>query len=317
MSHIDKIHVKNSWFLIVNPHAGNTNFTKSWNCIQDLLKTKEIYFSFAFTQYTKHELILVDEAIKQGFRKFISVGGDGTLHHVVNGIMTQRYTKTSDIKLAVIPLGTGNDWIKTYNIPNSIEKSIDIIKKEHSYLQDIGRIQLTDNSIEYFNNVAGIGYDGYVVQKLKSLKKFGAISYLLAGLYGLFFYKKSIYKIHIEDHVIEEKCLMILFGICQFSGGGMQMTKESKSNDGLLDITIVKNFSFFDLITNLPKLYNGKIVDHKKVTNYKVQELKISTSSSDHPIIEADGELIGKTSLKIGIISEAIQFVIPSSSLKS
>ncbi len=303
--------VKNSWFLIVNPNAGNTKFLKSWDRVQDLLKTNEIHFSFSFTQYTKHELILVDEAIKQGFRKFISVGGDGTLHHVVNGIMTQRYTKTSDIKLSVIPLGTGNDWIKTYNIPNSIEEAIEIIKKEHVFLQDIGCIKTSNNSIEYFNNVAGIGYDGYVVHKLKSLKKLGSIAYLLSGLYGLFFYKKSSYRIHINDEILEEKCLMVLFGICQYSGGGMQMTKNPKSNDGLLDITIAKNFSFFDLIFNLPKLYNGKIVNHKKVATYKVSKLEIKDQNDNKSIIEADGELIGTGSLKISIIPKAIQFVIP------
>ena len=74
----------NSWFLIANPSAGNTNFKKSWICIQNLLETKKIKFSFAFTQYSKHELLIIDEAIKKGYRNFISVGGDGTLHHVVN-----------------------------------------------------------------------------------------------------------------------------------------------------------------------------------------------------------------------------------------
>jgi len=302
----------NSWFLIVNPTAGNTNFKKSWNRIQDLLKTKEIHFSFAFTQYTKHELILVDEAIKQGYRKFISVGGDGTLHHVVNGIMMQRYTNSSNIKLGVIPLGTGNDWIKTYNIPNSIEKSIEIIKKEHLFHQDIGCLELPNNHIEYFNNIAGVGYDGYVVKKLKSLKKFGGIAYLLSGLYGLFFYKKTSYEIYIQEEILNNKCLMILFGICQYSGGGMQMTQDPTPDDGLLDITIVKNFSFFDLIFNLPKLYNGKIVHHKKVATYKVNQLEIKSNHSSQSFIEADGEIIGIGSLKVSVIQKAIQFIIPS-----
>jgi diacylglycerol kinase family enzyme len=60
---------------------------------------------------------------KKGFRNIISIGGDGTLHHVVNGVMKQRYVKTSDITIAVIPLGTGNDWIKTYSIPKEYRKS--------------------------------------------------------------------------------------------------------------------------------------------------------------------------------------------------
>ena len=163
----------NSFFIVINPSSGNTNFKKSWETITHFLKLKKINFSYSFTEYRKHEVILVDKAIKQGYRNIISVGGDGTLHHVVNGIMKQRYIKTSKIKLGVIPLGTGNDWIKTYGIPLSIKKSINIIISNKTIYQDIGYINMLDNKIEYFNNLAGIGYDGYIVNKLTSLKKIG------------------------------------------------------------------------------------------------------------------------------------------------
>jgi len=305
--HFNKLHFTKSWFLIVNPSAGNTNFRKSWICIQSLLKTKEIFFSFVFTQYTKHELVLVDEAIKQGYRNFISVGGDGTLHHVVNGIMMQRYTKTSNIKLGVIPLGTGNDWIRTYKIPNSIEKAINVIINNTVIFQDIGCITLASGKKEYFNNLAGIGYDGYVVKNLKYLKKIGSIAFLLSGLYSLLSYRKKKYSITIGDETLKEECLMIIFGICKYSGGGLRVTKYPNPTDGLLDITIVKKFSFFNLLFNLPKLYNGNIVHHKKVDNYKVKELNII---NDNSIIEADGEIVGTGSLKVHIIPNAIQFLI-------
>lgn len=305
--HFNKLHFTKFWFLIVNPSAGNTNFRKSWICIQSLLKTKEIFFSFAFTQYTKHELVLVDEAIKQGYRNFISVGGDGTLHHVVNGIMMQRYTKTSNIKLGVIPLGTGNDWIRTYKIPNSIEKAINVIINNTVIFQDIGCITLASGKKEYFNNLAGIGYNGYVVKNLKYLKKIGSIAFLLSGLYSLLSYRKKKYSITIGDETLKEECLMIIFGICKYSGGGLRVTKYPNPTDGLLDITIVKKFSFFNLLFNLPKLYNGNIVHHKKVDNYKVKELNII---NDNSIIEADGEIVGTGSLKVHIIPNAIQFLI-------
>ena len=305
--HFNKLHFTKSWFLIVNPSAGNTNFRKSWICIQSLLKTKEIFFSFVFTQYTKHELVLVDEAIKQGYRNFISVGGDGTLHHVVNGIMMQRYTKTSNIKLGVIPLGTGNDWIRTYKIPNSIEKAINVIINNTVIFQDIGCITLASGKKEYFNNLAGIGYDGYVVKNLKYLKKIGSIAFLLSGLYSLLSYRKKKYSITIGDETLKEECLMIIFGICKYSGGGLRVTKYPNPTDGLLDITIVKKFSFFNLLFNLHKLYNGNIVHHKKVDNYKVKELNII---NDNSIIEADGEIVGTGSLKVHIIPNAIQFLI-------
>ena len=305
LNHCENI---NTWFLIVNPNAGNKNFKKSWNKIKYLLKLKNIQYSFAITQYTKHETILIKEVIKKGYRNIISVGGDGTLHHVINGIMTQRYIKTSEIKLGIIPLGTGNDWIKTYNIPNSIEKSIDIIKKNSTIFQDIGCITLQNGKKEYFNNLGGIGYDGYVVKNLNYLKKIGSLAFLLSGLYSLFSYKKNKYSISIKNKTIQEKCLMIIFGICKYSGGGLRITENPNPTDGLLDITIVKDISFFDVLINLPKLYNGTIVHHKKVDNYKVKDVKIINNYNS--IIEADGEIIGNDSLNVSIHDKAVQFFI-------
>ena len=307
MSYIDTTNT-NSWFIIANPTSGNRNFSKLWKEIQQLLKNKNLDYSFAFTQFSKHEITLVQNAIKIGFRNIISVGGDGTLHHVVNGIMTQRYVKTSDITISVIPLGTGNDWIKTYNIPTNIKEVIEIIYKKNIIAQDIGVLKSL-NTVTYFNNVAGLGYDGYVVSKLKSLKKFGSISYLIAGFYGMLFYKKSNFNIKINNKVIKTSCLMTVFGICKYSGGGMQFTEEINTSSGLLNVTIVKNFTLLDLIINLPKLYSGEIVNHKKVATYKTKEIEVSLKKTK-PFIQADGELIGVGNVSVTIIEKAIQFVI-------
>ena len=301
----------NSFFIVINPSSGNTNFKKSWETITHFLKLKKINFSYSFTEYRKHEVILVDKAIKQGYRNIISVGGDGTLHHVVNGIMKQRYIKPSKIKLGVIPLGTGNDWIKTYGIPLSIKKSINIIISNKTIYQDIGYINMLDNKIEYFNNLAGIGYDGYIVNKLTSLKKIGSIAFLISGLYGLFSYKKKKYEIKINNISLNKKCLMILVGLCKYSGGGLRVTKNPNPKDGLLDITLVKNFSFFELLFNIPKLYNGKIVNHKKVSTFKTKKIIVKNISNNNSFIEADGEIIGINNFNISIIPQAIQFIIP------
>jgi len=309
MSPIDKINT-NSWFIIANPTSGNRNFSKLWKEIRQLLNEKNLDYSFAFSQFSKHEIELVQKAIQQGFRNIISVGGDGTLHQVVNGIMLQRYVKSSDITIGVIPLGTGNDWIKTYGIPKDIKKAIDIIHKKQTILQDIGVLKQHHKTISYFNNVAGLGYDGYIVNTLKKLKKFGEIAYLLAGLYGMLCYKKSIFKILVNDKIIETNCLMTFFGICKFSGGGLQFTKEVAPSDGLLDITIAKNFTFFDLLFNLPKLYSGKIVHHPKIETYKTKEITVIPQNAT-PFIQADGELISTGEITVSIIKEAIQFVIP------
>jgi diacylglycerol kinase family enzyme len=225
--------------------------------------------------------------------------------------MLQRYVKTSDITIGVIPLGTGNDWIKTYNIPNDVEKAIEIIHHKKTILQDIGVIETENKSKTYFNNVAGLGYDGYIVHKLKTLKHFGSIAYLLSGLAGLFFYKKTVFKITFNNKSIETNCLMALIGICKFSGGGMQFTKDVNTTDGLFDITIAKNLNIFDLLVNIKKLYNGNIVHHKKVETYKTKLITVIPQTSK-PYIQADGELIGTGKVTLKIISKAVNFVIYS-----
>jgi YegS/Rv2252/BmrU family lipid kinase len=303
--------MSNPWFIIANPIAGNRKFSIQWKEIQQLLNNKNIDYSFAFTQFSKHEIELAQNAIQQGFRNIISIGGDGTLHHVVNGIMLQRYVKTSDITIGVIPLGTGNDWIKTYNIPNDVEKAIEIIHHKKTILQDIGVIETKNKSKTYFNNVAGLGYDGYIVHKLKTLKHFGSIAYLLSGLAGLLFYKKTIFKITFNNKTIKAKCLMTLVGICKFSGGGMQFTKDVNTADGLFDITIAKNLNIFDLLVNIKKLYDGNIVHHKKVETYKTKLITVIPQTSK-PFIQADGELIGTGKVTLKIISKAVNFVIYS-----
>ena len=304
--------MKTNWFLIMNPTSGNGKSKKNWRKISDELKKQHILFSFAFTEYSKHEEILVENAIKNGFTKIISVGGDGTLHHVVNGIMKQKLVETNTIQLAVIPIGTGNDWVKTYNIPTKIENSITIISKEKTILQDVGKLETENNIINYFTNVAGIGYDGYVVHKLKNLKRFGGIAYLLSGLAGLLLYKPVDFTIEINEKKFQEKCLMVIFGNCKFSGGGMQFTKDVNPSDGLLDITIAKNLTLLDMVLNLLKLYNGKIVHHKKVETYKTNTLKvIPTSTVENPFIQADGELINTGSVSVSIIEKAILFIVP------
>lgn len=298
------------WFLIVNKNAGNGNFDKLFTQIKTSLQAHNINYEFALTEYSKHEIVLVHKAIAEGFRNIISVGGDGTLHHVVNGIMTQKHCATTDITVGVIPLGTGNDWIKTHNIPKDINKAVSIIAKQQITTQDIGYLELENNTTAYFNNVAGIGYDGYVVNKLNKLKRFGGIAYLLSGLWGMLFYKKTIFEVVVNNTTYTTKCLMTLFGICRYSGGGMQLTDYKKHNDGLFDITLGKNLGLLDLIINLNKLYNGQIVNHNKVDTYLSNKLLITPlETTNQAFIEADGELIGTGKVAVSLIPKALNFV--------
>ncbi|MBT8385665.1 MAG: acylglycerol kinase family protein, partial [Bacteroidia bacterium] len=98
----------NCWYIIINPTSGNGAAVKKWNKIKSHLTRLKIPFAHSFSSYSNHEEILVSEALKIGHRKIICVGGDGTLHHIINGIMTQNHAVISELIVGVIPIGTGN-----------------------------------------------------------------------------------------------------------------------------------------------------------------------------------------------------------------
>lgn len=303
--------MKKPWFIIINPTSGNGVSKKRWPKILKGLKSLNMTFEYQFSNYTKHEEKLIKQAIDKGFTKFICIGGDGTLHHMINGIMRQNTIATDRLMVAIIPMGTGNDWVKTYGISKDIKKALFTINQEQTVLQDIGRLELINSKENiYFNNLAGIGFDGFVIKNSLKFKQFGPLSYILAAVASFINYKKSVLTIYLNDLKISTKSLLTLVGICRYSGGGMQLTKDVKPNDGLFDISIAKNFSLTVMLINILKFFNGKITNHKEVDTYKTKQIKIISNDSN-TFIQADGELIGQGGFSAQIIPNAIRFIIP------
>ena len=298
------------WFVIVNPVSGNGKAKKQWPKIKSLLHTHSFEFDFEFTKSAKHNVSLVQKAVNQGVKQIICVGGDGTIHNTFNGIMQQKKFPSAEVILGVIPIGTGNDWIKTHGLPTSIQEAIKTIKTGNTAKQDVGRMTFpgSDKGMIYFNNMAGIGFDGYVVSKVGKYKYLGGVAYLVGALLGLIGFKNFKTKLTINDEIITTKSLMVLIGIGKYSGGGMRLTDYSGFNNGVFDVTIAKNLTKLNVLFNTPKLYNGEIVDYRKVTKMRAKEMFVQTFDINKPLIQADGELIGGYDFKVEIIPEAIQF---------
>ena len=302
---------KDKWFLIVNPTSGSFSGKRKWKQISTEFEAQHIQFDFEFTTKPQHECELVVQALMKGYRKFVSIGGDGTLHHIVNGLMQQKTVPKQDLKVAVIPLGTGNDWVKTYKIPKNIKKAVAIIKSEHTVLQDIGTILLLNEAkTVFFNNVAGLGFDGYVVKRNERLKFLGAASFLISTVLSLASYKATSFTIETTQQKLTTKSLLTIVGICQYSGGGMQLTKDVNPVDGLFDVSVAKHFTLFNLLRNVFGLFNGSITNHALVETFKTNEVTITTSEPA-VFIQADGELIGTGGFTATILPKSLRFVVP------
>lgn len=300
------------WFVVVNPTSGNGISKKKWPKIYKELNHQNIEFEFAFTAYEKHSIKLIHQAINKGYKKLICVGGDGTIHNFVNAVLSLNSKNNSNIKIGIIPIGTGNDWVKTYHISKNYKEAIKVIKAEKIIQQDIGKLNIKETGKEiYFNNLAGIGFDGYVVNKVHKYKHLGFLAYLTGALVSLTTYKKSNLEIKFNKTVLKGKALALLIGICKYSGGGMQLTQNANSTDGLFDITYVKNISLLTLLKNIKGLFNGKITHLKIIKNYKSSELKITVLDTQDTYIQADGEIIGSGSFSVSIVPKSINFIVP------
>ena len=302
----------NKWYVIVNPTSGNGSSKKKWPLIYNELIFQNFEFEFSFTKYQKHAIKLVQEAIYQGFKNFICVGGDGTLHNIVNGILSLNPSNILEIKVGMIPIGTGNDWIKTYNIPINYKKAIKIIKDEHTYFQDIGKIMLQNSNKEYyFNNLAGIGFDGHVVNKVHKYKYLGFLAYLTGALISLVGFKRKYLDIKFNKTSISGKSLMLLIGIGKYSGGGMQLTENVKTNDGLFDISYIKKVSLITVLKHISKIFNGTVTELPIIDTYKTSTLKVTIKNNENIYMQADGELLEADSFSVAIVPRALQFIIP------
>jgi YegS/Rv2252/BmrU family lipid kinase len=305
---------ENIFFFIINPNAGNNGAKREWETIEKLLKDNNINFEYKFTEATGHAEAIVKEKIAKGFRNFVVVGGDGTLNEVSNGIFKQKEVPTTEIYIGIFSMGTGNDWIRYFNIPTDYSSSIDRLIKKHSIKQDVGKIKFLSDEQEneaYFLNVAGLGLDSKIVQSTNVMKVRGKrtkIAYFRSLFKGFIKYKSQILKISIEDEIIEGKILSMSIGNGKFSGGGMQQTPNALNNDGLLDVTIYPNMTKFQIALAMPKLYSGKIEKIKGLKTYKTTSFSIE--NLEKTIFEIDGEIIDGKSFEISILPLSINVII-------
>lgn len=303
------------WFVIVNPVAGSGRGLIDFPQISRLLRNDDIRHDAVFTEHKHHATELTVTAANQGYRKIIVIGGDGTLNEVVNGLFIQKAVEPREMLLAVIAVGTGNDWVRTFGIPQHYSEAIRAIREERSFLQDVGTVTYTEShytQTRYMANVAGLGFDAHVIStfnhlKIKGYK--GGWMYLYSILKSYFRYKSSGARIWVDDEVVFNDLMFSLaIGICKYNGGGVQQLPNALADDGLLDLTIIRPVHWWHIVFRLKKLFNGDIYQIGHVIHAQGRKVKIEAA----PLIqlEADGELMGGTPVEVNIRQRAIRVVV-------
>ena len=301
--------------IIVNPNAGKGKGRKN-------LKTALKLFSERGAEYSVFETTRAGEAkefserlTSSGEKEIIVVGGDGTLHEVVNGLFIQQEVCPSDVLLAVVAVGTGNDWVRTFGISNRYQDAAKAISEGYSFLQDVGVVSYEEahyRQSRYMANVAGAGFDAHVVRKLSHLKKKGHKSrwrYTWCLVRSFFRYKSTGVKVWVDDRLVYNNLLLsAAVGICKFNGGGIQQLPEAVADDGMLDLSLIRPVHFWHLLFRFHYLFNGGIYRIRHILQERGSRIRIE--SSPEVSVEIDGEPLGHTPLEFSVLHQAVRIVV-------
>ena len=312
--------IKDDWYCIVNPHAGSGKTMSQWTIAEATLTELEVPYKTTLTNYKFHATKLAYEAGQHGYRKILAVGGDGSVHEVLNGIM--KYCDEFGVcpetfYLAVVPIGSGNDWIKTTKVPHDTEAVIDLISTNSFSRQDIIKVE-TSTGISYMTNVGGVGFDSHVCQRVNRQKERGrrsATIYAKALMNTVRWIRPLTGSVKLDGNtVFEGDFYSLAIGNGPYSGGGMRQVPLAKIDDGLVDIMVLPKISITRLVKEIPRLFNGTVNESESVVMGRGKVLEVTADRDD--IVEVDGEIEGNLPLKVSATGSSIN-VLVGKSLKS
>lgn len=263
------------------------------------------------TQFDNHALQLAHEAVEKRYDVVLAAGGDGTLHQVLNGILKNKKIETDLPALGVIPLGSGNDFARTFHI-RANRAAIEKMLRSTPALMDVGNIQYhsEDNVQEaYFINVADAGMGPEVIHAMQNSKKpFGAaVAYYVAILSTFFTYRCMRVQVKTPAWEWTNNLRTLAIGNGKFYGHGLCIAPDALVTDGQLDVFLCGDVSVWDFIRYSSALKSSKKIKHTKVSYSSAKTLVLS---SDTPCrIEADGELLGYLPATIDVVPNRIRFL--------
>jgi len=297
--------------VIVNPVAGAGRTAKKWPQIMALLKGTGLHFEHDLTEAPGHAIELAKSAAKKGYQLVVSVGGDGTINEIVNGLHDAG--SMADVLLGIISTGTGSDYIRTIGIPRSHREACRCLTSPRRLTVDLGVVEYVNRgqtAKRLFVNFAGLGFDAEVVKATtQRFKALGALpSYLLGLLTTLVFYQGKRVTLKLDGQAEERKVCVILMGNGKYGGGGMLATPDADPMDGLLDVLIIDDLSKPDLLWSLPRVYRGTHLTHPKVTVTRAREIEILPG--EPMSLQADGELLGEIPARFEVLPAALNVII-------
>ncbi|KAL3622155.1 Sphingoid long-chain bases kinase 2, mitochondrial [Castilleja foliolosa] len=307
---------------VVNPRGANGRTGNEWKKLLPHIRSRlgsDFNICESFTSGPCHATDITMEAIREGADAVIAVGGDGTLHEVVNGFflggkpVSNNEQSAHTTALGLIPLGTGSDFARTFGWRNDPRDAIERISKGMRSQIDVGVITgESGGDPHYFINVADIHLSAKAGYYASRYKKFGNLCYVIGSLKAFFGHHNRDLKIKVDDGDWEvyPRVTALCIGNAKYFGGGMKITPNGHPSSGTFEVVVLQNFKWHDFVLNLHKLYNGTHLSVKNVSSRSARSIEIEEIvSSNNIFVQSDGEYLGFLPRKFSILPGAIEMI--------
>jgi diacylglycerol kinase (ATP) len=296
---------------LVNPNADRG---RAWQTASDLKPMVEKYggADWEKTSYATHATELARQAADQGYQMIISVGGDGTIHEVINGLMQVPPEKRP--QLGIVPVGSGNDFAYSIGIRSNPAEALKRAFTGQVTRIDLGRFEIGRGSPEYFNNTFGIGFDAIVTIRTHQLTwVHGFMMYFIAVLQTIALNLEAPrMQIETDSGSWDEETIMFVVCNGPREGGGFSVAPNALFSDGVLNYASVCHVSRLMMLRLIPEVMKGT---HGRFKQVRLGQLHRLDLHSEKPLaIHADGEVVcdsdlGIRDVSVDIIPGAIEII--------
>lgn len=311
---------RRDFVFIVNPKGANGRTGREWKKLLPYLRLRlggqfNIYESV--TSGPSHAMDITREAIREGADAVIAVGGDGTLHEVVNGffctgkpVLALDKGPKHSTALGLIPLGTGSDFARTFGWKNDPHDAVERIAKGLSSKIDVGVITGKSGQQHFFINVADIHLSAKAGYYASKYKRFGRFCYVLGALRAFIGHSNQDLKIKVNGgewevcHEVTALCI----GNAKYFGGGMKITPTADPSSGNFEMVILQDFKWYDFVLKLHKLYEGSHLSERNICSRSIQSIEVEITGRGDVYVQSDGEHFGFLPTEVSILPAAIDF---------
>ena len=294
---------ENEWQIIANPSAVKARKGMLENTILHALGAAGVQCRLHVGDGAGSGMELAERLCRDGHRHLMVAGGDGTVNEVVNGIYASG-VDAAEVYVAIIPLGTGNDFCRTIGCPKP-EESVDFLLGTTFQPMDVGVVEtLLDGEViarRHFINIAGFAFDAAVINETTKGKPklFPSAVYLIKLVKVLFSYKSTLVKISTEKGEYSDEMFTIACGNAQYNGNGMRQVPMADPCDGQFDLITIRKIRPMKVIANVKKLFSGK---HISLPEVRVTRTRFVEITADKPIFgEVEGEMLKTGDYRISI----------------